>query len=298
MSSPNPKRLITHSEEFHTDDVFATALLLDIFPDAEIVRSRDETVNATGDIVYDVGKIFDPIHGRFDHHQAQAGTRGNGIIYSAFGLLWREYGVRFCEGDEQLAKAIDEKLVTPIDAIDNGQEILEQKYDGIDPFSIDDIIGNMNPKLWVDASEEYDVQFMKAVELAGQILHRLRTAIKNNLLSQAYALDLYERAEDKRLLITDKHVAVSDILNRCPELLYVISPRPSGSWGVLAVSTEPGVFTTRRPFPASWRAQAPDILAERTGVSDAVFCHANGFFAVAESKEGAIALASVALHVK
>jgi len=112
------------------------------------VRSRDETVIATGDIVYDVGKIFDPIHGRFDHHQAQAGTRGNGIIYSAFGLLWREYGVRFCEGDEQLAKAIDEKLVTPIDAIDNGQEILEQKYDGIDPFSIDDIIGNMNPKLW------------------------------------------------------------------------------------------------------------------------------------------------------
>jgi len=36
---------------------------------------------------------------------------------------------------------------------------------------------------------------MKAVELAGQILHRLQTAIKNNLLSQAYALDLYEKAK-------------------------------------------------------------------------------------------------------
>ena len=85
-----PKRLITHSEEFHTDDVFATALLLHIFPDAEVIRSRNETIITTGDIVYDVGKLYDPSRERYDHHQEQADRRDNGIIYSSFGLLCQE----------------------------------------------------------------------------------------------------------------------------------------------------------------------------------------------------------------
>src|ERR1700743_3805913 len=115
MAAAKPKRLITHSEDFHTDDVFATALLLELFPDAEVIRSRDEAVIATGDIVYDVGKVYDPALGRFDHHQAQAGKRENGIIYSSFGLLWREYGLQYCGDDKAVWDVIDKKLGVPID---------------------------------------------------------------------------------------------------------------------------------------------------------------------------------------
>ena len=295
MSPRAAKRLITHSEEFHTDDVFATALLLDIFPDAEVVRSRDEAVIATGDIVYDVGKVFDPARGRYDHHQAQAGIRDNGIVYSAFGLLWREYGVQFCDGSEQLARAIEKKLVVPIDAVDNGQDLIDLKFEAVEPFTIDDVIANMNPQLWVNGSEGHDAQFTQAVELASNILHRLRTAVKNNLLSQTYLLDLYEKTADKHLLITDKMAAVSGILDQCPELLYVVSPRPSGTWGVLAVSTEAGSFTPRQPFPKEWRAESPEVLVQLTNVADVIFCHATGFFAVTKSQEGAVALAKKAL---
>jgi uncharacterized UPF0160 family protein len=291
-----PKRLITHSEDFHTDDVFATALLLELFPDAEVVRSRDEAVIATGDIVYDVGKVFDPKQGRFDHHQAQAGKRANGIVYSAFGLLWQEYGMHFCDDDESVARQIDEKLVTPIDANDNGQKITQAFFEGVEPFTIDDVIGGMNPQVWVDETEGYDAQFMQAVELAGQILKRLRTAVKNNLKSEAYLLDLYAKASDKRLLITDKPAEVAGILDRCPELLYVVSPRPSGSWGVLAVSTKAGEFTPRKPFPEIWRAQSPEMLQSLTSIKDMVFCHATGFYAAANSKTGAIAIAEKALQ--
>lgn len=296
MAAAKPKRLITHSEDFHTDDVFATALLLDLFPDAEVIRSRDEAVIATGDIVYDVGKVFDPARGRFDHHQAQAGERDNGIIYSSFGLLWREYGLQYCDGDKAVWESIDKKLAVSIDANDNGQDIVSPKFTGVAPFTIDDIIHAMNPLPWVHEAEDHDEQFHNAVELAAQVLERARAAAQDDLLSQKYLHGLYDAADDKRILVTEKVADVTNVLNDCPELLYVISPRPTGTWGVLAVSTEPGGFTPRRRFPEAWRGQPTETLVNVTGVSDVVFCHVNGFFAVAGSQAGALALAQKALE--
>jgi len=290
-----PKRLITHSEEFHTDDVFATALLLELFPNAEVVRTRDEAVIATGDIVYDVGKVFDPKLGRFDHHQEHAGKRDTGITYSSFGLLWREYGLQFCENDADLWKAIDKRLVEPVDARDNGQKITKEVYVGVEPFTIDDVITVMNPQTWVNETEGHDTQFMRAVELATTVLHRVKAAEQNKLLSRKYLLDLYAEADDKRVLVADRKADVAGIILDCPELLYVVSPRPSGNWGVLAVSIEPGSFVCRCPFPEAWRAQPPEKLAQLTKIADVTFCHATGFYAVAESKQGAIALAQRAL---
>ena len=297
MSKADPTVLVTHSERFHADDVFASALLLDLFPNARVVRSRDEAVIASGDIVYDVGKVFDPSIGRFDHHQPGADRRENGIIYSSFGLLWREYGLQFCGGDVELQDAIDKSFVAPIDAVDNGQNIINTVYDGVTPFSVDMLIGVMNPQLWVDAAEAHDEQFNKAVELAKQILYRVRDAAKNDLLSHRYLLELYKHTDDRRVLIADRTVDdVSGIVNECPELLYAVAPRPAGTWGVQAVATEPGSFASRRPFPDAWRARPVDELKELTGVADVVFVHAAGFLAVADSKEGAVALAYAALQ--
>lgn len=299
MHTQHPKRLITHSEDFHTDDVFATALLLELFPEAKVIRTRDEAVIATGDIVYDVGKVFDSQLGRYDHHQAQAGKRDNGIVYSSLGLLWREYGLRFCDNDQELWGAIDRRLIMPIDAIDNGQKVVTQTaFDKVEPFTIDDVIAVMNPQPWVDEVEDYDMQFQEAVRLAKKVLYRVRDAEQNKLRSRRYLLELYQSATDKRIIIADKKGDVSGILADCPELLYVVSPRPSGIWGVLAVATEPGSFECRRPFPQSWRAQLPKELVKLTGVPDATFCHATGFYAAADTREGAIALAEKSLASK
>lgn len=292
-----PKRLITHSEEFHTDDVFATALLLSIFPDAEVVRSRDEAVIATGDIVYDVGKVYDPARGRFDHHQEQAGKRENGIIYSSFGLLWKEYGAQYCDGDRAVADAIDQKLAMPIDAIDNGQAIAAATFDNVRPFTVDDIVKILNPLEWLDETEDYNAQFDKAVELAQGILLRLRSYVQDSLSSQKALLAAYAAAEDKRIVILDKSAAVNDMLDQCPELLYLISERPDKTWGVLAVSEAAGSFTPRRPFPKTWRAKPAADLPRLTGVPDATFCHATGFYAVARTRAGALALAQKSLAV-
>jgi uncharacterized UPF0160 family protein len=51
----------THNGAFHCDEALACAILTSLprFSDAEIVRTRDQKVLDTCDIVVDVGGIFD-----------------------------------------------------------------------------------------------------------------------------------------------------------------------------------------------------------------------------------------------
>ena len=86
-------KIVTHSGSFHQDELFAVAALLFIFPDAEVIRTRDDAVIKSADIAVDVGGIDDPNKERFDHHQeGGAGKRANGIPYASFGLVWKKYG--------------------------------------------------------------------------------------------------------------------------------------------------------------------------------------------------------------
>lgn len=61
----------THSGVFHCDDALACFMLkcLPKFKDAQVIRSRDETILKDCDVVVDVGGVYDPATLRFDHHQ-------------------------------------------------------------------------------------------------------------------------------------------------------------------------------------------------------------------------------------
>ena len=50
------KTIVTHDGSFHADDVFAVATLLKLFPDANVIRTRDTSVIERADVVVDVGK--------------------------------------------------------------------------------------------------------------------------------------------------------------------------------------------------------------------------------------------------
>ena len=52
--------IATHDFDFHTDDVFAIALLKLIYPDATIVRTRDITLLKKADMRVDVGRVLQP----------------------------------------------------------------------------------------------------------------------------------------------------------------------------------------------------------------------------------------------
>lgn len=290
-----PVQLITHSGPFHTDDVFATALLLHFFPDAKVIRTREEAVIATGDIVYDVGKQYSPSNARFDHHQTGASRRQNNIIYSSLGLLWKEYGIDYCDGNSDVAALIERKFIVPIDANDNGQAITEPLYEDIRPFTIDDVIRIYNPLVWLNDTEEPDVQFNEALSLAKLILTRLRDYAQDTIIAEKLLVERYAKAADKRILEFDKPVSADNVIAQCPELLYVIFPRPEGTWSAFAVRKSSGTYQSRLPFPEAWRALDTSGLVSMTGVDDVIFCHATGFLAVARSRAGAHALAQASI---
>jgi uncharacterized UPF0160 family protein len=86
-------KIVTHAGSFHLDDLFAIATISLIYPDIEIVRSRDKSEAASADFVVDVGDVNDTEKNRFDHHQeGGAGKREDGTPYASFGLVWKKFG--------------------------------------------------------------------------------------------------------------------------------------------------------------------------------------------------------------
>jgi len=166
------KILITHNGSFHADDLFATAVLSILNKgNIKIIRTRDLEVIAKGDYVYDVGGIYDPENNRFDHHQkGGAGARENGIPYSSFGLIWKKYGEQLCESKE-VADHIDKKIVQPIDAIDNGVDIVKPIFDGIMPYGAEQIFFVHTPT-WKEKNVNIDLVFKEQSEEISKLLLR------------------------------------------------------------------------------------------------------------------------------
>lgn len=112
-----PSHGFTHAGIFHADEVFATAILKKLNPDFEVIRGFEVPENFDG-IVYDIGE------GEYDHHQKDKESRGDfgESPYASFGLIWRDFGEAFCDGDIELAARIDRNFITKIDLSDNGGE--------------------------------------------------------------------------------------------------------------------------------------------------------------------------------
>jgi uncharacterized UPF0160 family protein len=295
------KILVTHNGTFHSDDVFATAILSMLLDNnVKIIRTRDEALFAKADYVYDVGSIYDPKINRFDHHQpggagqrpASNGVEGdNAVPYAACGLVWKEYGERIC-GDKEVAKRIDEKLIQPIDANDNGLNLFNVVGE-VAPYTIQDILFAFRPS-WKEAPE-YDKPFMEVVRLAKRILEREIIRMKDAILAENIVKEGYDKATDKRLVILDGHYPWGETLWAYPEPLYVVYPKVD-TWRVECVRKEKYSFDNRKPLPQSWAGLRDEELAKMTGVSDATFCHNGRFMVVSKSKEGALALAKLALN--
>src|SRR5690348_4673081 len=104
MEDKKEVKIVTHSGNFHTDDIFAVAtlfLLLEKDHTLLVTRSRDMETIAAADYVVDVGGEYDPAQNRFDHHQINGGgQRDNGIPYASFGLVWKHFGSVVSQSEE------------------------------------------------------------------------------------------------------------------------------------------------------------------------------------------------------
>ena len=291
------KIIVTHDGGFHADDVCAVAaLLLFLKGGAEVVRTRERSTIAAADFALDVGDEYLPERNRFDHHQPNgAGVRENGIPYAAFGLVWKKFGEALCGGSRSAAARLDAALVSPLDAHDNGVPIIISVFPGVHPYGLSEMIKACTPT-W-EEEKRYDERFREAVGMAEKILLREITKVNAVLRAETFVSLEYERAPDKRLIILPADYPWKETLARFPEPLFVVHLQDA-VWYLACVRDDPKGFQNRKDLPAEWAGLRDGVLAQVTGVSDAIFCHRNRFMAVAGSKEGAVALAKLALNYR
>lgn len=322
MAETEKKIVATHNGRFHADDVFACAALSKPF-DIEVKRTRDQRVYEKADFRADVGDENDPETNDFDHHRDIGGIRDGyfnvlrfiwrtrfvfnwlmwklfgrkvkaNLPYAAFGLIWKKFGVQICGGNEKVAKLVETWLVIPIDAQDCGYRIFQGKVEGISPHTISNIIDNFNPA-WDETGRSFDVGFFEALDFAKIYLDRIIARAEGVVRAGEHVLKAIAESDDPRIVVLNDPMPYSQTTRDLEDLLLVVH-RVDNGWMVHTVNAKPGSGKRfRKDLPKSWPNSS---LARITGVADARFCHQNRHFAIAESREGAITLAKLALNTK
>lgn len=289
-------KIITHNDRFHADDVCAMSTLRILFGDkiTEVIRTRDESIIQTGDIVFDVGNTYDPEINRFDHHQTEgAGQRENGIPYAAFGLVWKKWGKEIC-GSQEAADIFDKKLVQTVDASDNGFALYSYSTPDVREYVLDTICGSFGPT-WKEG-DNYDEAFFEVVDIVEKIIRREIKIAQDKVEAIPLVQKAYDDAQDKRIIVMGEYYPWSDVLSKHEEILFVISPsKDKTQWRINAVQKES--FVNRKDFPVSWAGLREEELEKASGVEGAFFCHRKLFLAVALTRESALLLAQKALSV-
>ena len=305
--------LITHNGTFHSDEVFSTVFLLKLASS----YSLEEPLIQVGDIVFEKSKqylklcrtsniigdikgiVYDVGHGKFDHHQPGGnGERENGIKYSSFGLVWKQFGKQFLknlniENIDDIWKMIDNKLVQNIDAVDNGQLAKLSQFD-FDIITLPNLITMYNSN-WDDETSNQDECFIKAVEFASTIFDRFIISAVSKIKAKSKVLEAIERSENQ-ILILDRFMPWKEFLletdnDKAKNILFVVFPSNRGGYDIYSVPKELGSFESRKLFPESWAGLTNEELQKISGIETATFCHTNRFICVTKTKEDAIKLA-------
>ena len=282
--------VVTHSGNFHADDVFSIAVLKHVLPSFKLVRTRDKALIESADIVVDVGGEYNPDTGRFDHHQrGGAGERENGTPYSSFGLIWKKYGLVLCDNNQAVADRVDSGLVSNIDAIDCGY--VKGVVEGI---TLSQTLSMFNPT-WEEEGN-FDECFNEAVDFAARLLTRFIASAHGSVNAKAIVAKAIENAEDARVIVLEKYTPWKKTVHiLSSDALFMVYPSHSGQWILQTVPVEPGSFEDRKSLPKAWAGLSDEEFQVETGLDDAVFCHNGLFIAGTKSFESTMKLAEVAL---
>jgi uncharacterized UPF0160 family protein len=292
--------IVTHSGQFHTDDVFAVAtlqLLLEKNFSLTIIRTRDEKIINDANYVVDVGEVYDPEAKRFDHHQGEgAGVRGDGIPYASFGLVWKEYGKEVCGGDADIAASIEQKIVKPVDAMDNGISFMKSERADLFMYDLKDLTFTYK-NTWKEGDDVLDKNFEYLTGFAKELIKREISVLKDIRDGDKEVHKIIAQQQDKTLLILDKPYQYELVVSMYHYILLVVHPkRQDGTWAVETSRDSVRSYESRIQLPEEWAGKRSDELVKLTGVHDAVFCHRGRFIAVAKSREGVLKLAHIALE--
>lgn len=283
VNSIEEANCVTHSGTMHADEVFATAFLDFYLNEAKVFRTNNPEGARVDALIYDIGR------GKFDHHQPDALKRENNIIYSSFGLLWKEYGRDFLNKNgfydiEDLWNGIDKDLVEGIDGDDNG--IFPKIESPYKTKTLPNIIKLFNPSY--DSHENETDQFIKAVELAKIIFEEEVFYINGKVKSDKLVLKYLEENTHKNYLMLDEYLPYEDLVLSNPlgkDILYVVFPSNRGGYAIKAVPKSSEDKTLRKPFPEEWAGLQNEELENVSNIKGLRFCHNSRFIINCETLE-------------
>ena len=290
--------LITHSGTFHSDDIFSTVILKNILDKECIKICRINDIEEEIDsIVYDIGG------GKYDHHQPGGnGERENGIKYSSFGLIWKDFGKVFLEkiGVENISQVwekIDKKIVQTIDATDNGQFSIINKFD-FEIVTIPNLISVYNSN-W-DEEEKQDIFFLQAVEFAENILIKIIIDEDSKEKAKILIETAIEESENQ-IIILEKFLPWKECLlqstnPKAKDILFVIFLSNREGYNICTVPKELGSFESKKLFPIEWKGLRDEELQKITGVNTVFFCHNERFICCTRTKDDALKIAELAIN--
>ncbi len=290
--------IAVHDGRFHADDIFACATLSLLHRgQIKIIRTRDQHKIAQADYVVDVGGVYDHAQKMYDHHQTEgAGIRINTIPYASFGLVWKHYG-HALTSYKHVWEYIDQKLVQPIDANDNGIATYENKFENIFPYSIQNIIATRAPSWDEENTINLDHEFDSLVEFAADILKREIDKLTSLEKARTLIARDYDRAKSKEIIELTARYPFEAILPEYSEPRIVIYQGRNGLWRAEGVPVKPNEFFNRRQyFPVEWAGLRDEALQEVSGVRGALFCHRDVFMCVGKTKQDVLELAHKALY--
>jgi len=308
--------IVTHSGKFHADDAWAVAVLNILFPGCELIRTRDPVVIEAADFAVDVGGLWEPASGRFDHHQKGfSGARPSGVPYASAGLVWKEHGARCVaalaaahtghtlpeDSARNLACAIDADIVQYLDLSDVGAA-----RNAPGGYGLSAVVSGFNPN-WLDEQrlgygQQADayrlLQFRNAMTLLTDVMiNAVRYRVGAMLaVEQVRQSELLESGQ--LLMLKNSALPWTGVVRKeMPTVLFVISHNLAEQRYMLhTVPLSADSFKARADLPLNWAGLRDAELAAVTGVADAGFCHNGRFIAAAKSFEGIRAMASLALQ--
>lgn len=246
--------------------------------------------------------------------------RPDGAPYSSAGLLWAAHGrdaVRAIlagwggEGVvERVWAEMDEQVVRLVDLADNGlrpvpgfgDEGLDRAARIADGMALPSLIEILNMP-WdadpADRAQAEDERFVKAAEIAGVFLDGRVERIRARVAACDAVLEAHARSADPRVLELDRGMPWQGPAHDAdlPVLFAVYPDKGGDAWMIGCMPPEPGGFAQKLPLPEVWAGLRDAELARVSGVPDAVFCHLKRFVGAARSRQGALAMARIALDL-
>jgi uncharacterized UPF0160 family protein len=297
--------LVTHSGGFHADELLSSVILTRVFPEAELVRSRDKAWITPGAdrIIYDVGGQFEAGAQIFDHHQRPNPLREDGQPYSSFGLIWAQYGrdyLRAMDVPDQDVEAIhgafDRGFVLPVDLLDNGAVNAAEAGPLFAGLTLPVLLESLKPEFDDRTDGAEDRAFMDALSVARAFVEAQIKRRAAKYRAEAMVMAAIDAAGAGRVLELAMGMPFRAAVEKAgaDHLLFVVHPRGT-DWALTTIRMGDDTFDTRADLPAAWAGLTDDALEAASGVTGAKFCHNGRFVAVATSREAVLKMADLAV---